>query len=86
MYKFFYSTWKGKEFYYLLFMFAALLYGKLFKVYSDSFLFNCMTVGQASDSMTALTLSFNSLVGAWCLSLAGPTIAQLEASFSSDYL
>ena len=28
-------------------------------VYSYGFLFNCMTVGQASDSMTALTLSFN---------------------------
>ena len=24
-------------------------------VYSNGFLFNCMTVGQASDSMTALT-------------------------------
>ena len=28
------------------------------------FLFNCTTVGQASDLMTALTLSFNPLVGA----------------------
>ena len=33
-------------------------------VSSYVFLFNCMTVGQASDSMTALTLSFNRWVGA----------------------
>ena len=36
------------------------------------------------DSMTAQThcfLAFNS-----CLSLAGPTVAQLEVFFSSDYL
>ena len=32
-------------------------------VYSYAFFFNCMTVGQASDSMIALTLSFNPLVG-----------------------
>ena len=32
-------------------------------VYSYGFLFNCMTVGQASDSMTALTQSFNRWVG-----------------------
>ena len=37
-----------------------------------------MTVGQASDSMTGLTLSFNPIVGAWYLSLAGPTVVQLE--------
>ena len=55
-------------------------------VYSYGFLFNCMTVGQASDSMTALTLSFNWWVGAPCLSVAGPTVAQLEVFFSSDYL
>ena len=30
---------------------------------SLSFLFNCTTVGQASDLMTALTKSFNLLVG-----------------------
>ena len=30
---------------------------------NSCFLFNCMTVGQASDSMTALTQSFNLLVG-----------------------
>ena len=33
-------------------------------VYSNGFLFNCTTVGQASDSMTSLTLSFNRWVGA----------------------
>ena len=33
-------------------------------VYSYGFLFNCTTVGQASDYMTALTLSFNRWVGA----------------------
>ena len=54
--------------------------------YSYGFLFNCTTVGQASDSMMALTLSFNRWVGAWCLSVAGPTMAQLEVFFSSDYL
>ena len=54
-------------------------------VYSYGFLFNFTTVGQASYSMTALTLSFNQWVGAWCLSVAGPTVAQLEVFFSSDY-
>ena len=33
-------------------------------VYSYGFLFNCTTVGRASDSMTALTSSFNRWVGA----------------------
>ena len=33
-------------------------------VYSYGFLFNCTTFGQASDSMTALTLSFNRWVDA----------------------
>ena len=33
-------------------------------VYSYGFLVNCTTVGQASDSMTALTSSFNRWVGA----------------------
>ena len=47
------------------------------RVYSYGFLFNCTTVGQASDSMTALRLSFNRWVG---------TVAQLEVFFSSDYL
>ena len=32
-------------------------------VYSYGFLFNCTTVGQASDSITALTLSFNRRAG-----------------------
>ena len=31
--------------------------------YSYGFLFNCTAVGQASDSMTALTSSFYQLVG-----------------------
>ena len=53
-------------------------------VYNNGFLFNCMTMGQALDSMTALAYRFNPLVGAWCLSLAGPTVAQLF--FYSDYL
>ena len=34
-----------------------------FKIDSYDFLFNC-TVDQASDLMTAMTLSFNPLVGA----------------------
>ena len=34
-------------------------------VSSYGFLFNCTTVGQASESMTALTLSFNLRDGAW---------------------
>ena len=50
------------------------------KVYSYGFLFN------VSGSMTALTQRFNRLVGACCLSLAGPTVAQVEVFFSSDYL
>ena len=33
-------------------------------VNSYDFLFNCTTVGQASDSMTALAKSFNQWVGA----------------------
>ena len=51
-------------------------------VYSYGFLFNSTTVGQASDSMTV----FNRWVGAWSLSVTGPTVAQLEVFFSSDYL
>ena len=39
-----------------------------------------------SDSMTALTLSFNLWVDALSLSVAGPTVAQLDVFFSSDYL
>ena len=48
------------------------------------FHFNCSTLGQAS--MTALTLSFHRLAGAWCLSLVGPIMAQLEVFFSSNFL
>ena len=55
-------------------------------IYSYGFLFNCTMVGQASDLMTALTLSFHPLLGSWCLSLARPTVAKLEVSLSSDYL
>ena len=53
-------------------------------VYSYGFLFNCSTVGQVSDSMTTLALNFHRWVNAWCLSLALPTVAQLEVFFSSD--
>ena len=56
------------------------------RVYSYGFLYNCTTVGQTSDSMKALTQSFNGLVGAWCLVVAGPIGAQLEIFFSFDYL
>ena len=45
-------------------------------------IFNCTTVGQTSDLM----MVFNLLVDACCLSLAGPTLAQLVVLFSSDYL
>ena len=54
------------------------------KVNSYGFLFNCMTVGQTSDSMTALTSSFNLWVGARYLSVAEPTVVQLEVYFSSE--
>ena len=53
-------------------------------VYSFGFLFNCTTVCQTSGSMTAPTYSFNLWVGG--LAVAGPTVAQLEVFFSSDYL
>ena len=48
---------------------------------SYGFLFNITTIGQTSDSMTVLTVG-------WCpmLSLAGPTVDQLEVFFSSDYM
>ena len=36
--------------------------------------------------MTALTLSLNRWVGAWCLAVAGHIVAELEVFFSSDYL
>ena len=53
---------------------------------SNGFLLNCTTVGQASDLMTSLTSSLNPLVGAWCLSLAGHTVDQLEVFFSSELM
>ena len=65
---------------------SACLVVNLITVNSYGFLLNCKTVGQASDLMTALAFSFNPLVGAWCLSLAGPTVVQLEVFFSADYL
>ena len=43
---------------------SACLVLNLITVYSYGFLFNCTTMGQASDSMTALTYSFNRWVGA----------------------
>ena len=45
-----------------------------------------MAVGQASDSLQKLTKYFHRGVGAWCLSLAWFTVAQLEFFVSSDYL
>ena len=50
------------------------------------FLFICTVVGQASDSITTITLSFHPLDGAWCLHLTGHTIAQLEVFFSYGFL
>ena len=50
-------------------------------VYSYDIVFSCTTVGQASDS----TLNIYRSVVARCLSFAGPTVAQLEVFFSSDY-
>ena len=38
--------------------------------YSNGFLFKCMTVVQASDSMTILSQRFRPSVGDCCLSLA----------------
>ena len=65
---------------------CACLVVKPITVDSYGSLFNCTTMGQASDLMTTLTESFNPLVGAWCLPLAMPTVAQLEVFFSSAYL
>ena len=55
-------------------------------VYSYDFLFNCTMVGQDSDSMTALTQTFNRMVDVSFLSLAWPTASQLKVFFSSEYL
>ena len=64
---------------------SACLVVNLITVYSYGFLFHCTTVGQASDSTTVLTKaqSFHLLVGSLCLSLAKPTVAQLEVFFMS---
>ena len=50
------------------------------------FLFGCAAVGRASGSVAALAWGFDRWVGAWCLSVAGPTVAQLEVFFGSDCL
>ena len=47
------------------------------------FLFNCVTVGQASDSLTAVR---KALIGGLVPDAAGSTVAQLEVFFRSDYL
>ena len=39
-------------------------------------------MGQAADSMMALSLSLNQWVGALCLAVAGPTMAQLEVNLA----
>ena len=63
---------------------SACLVANPITVDKNGFLFIFTTEGQAPDLMTALT--FNPLVGAWCLSLSRPTVAQLEGFFSSDFL
>ena len=55
-------------------------------VYSYGFLFDCTTVGRASGSVAALAWDFGRWVGAWCLSVAGPTVAQLGVFFGSGCL
>ena len=50
-------------------------------IYSYGFLLSCTTVGQASRSMSAL--KFGGLLPN--VFIAGPTVAQLEFYFSSDY-
>ena len=51
-------------------------------VYSYGFIFHCTTEGQASDSMTALTLSFNRLVGTFACLWQGPPWVNLGFSLS----
>ena len=41
---------------------------------------------QANDSIKTMTLTFYQWVGAWCLSLAGPTMAYLKGFFSINYM
>ena len=65
---------------------SACLVVKYITVNSYGFFFNFTMVGQASYLMMTLADSFHPCVGACCLSLAGPTLAQLEVCFSSDYL
>ena len=52
-------------------------------VYSYGLLFNCTTVGQASD-YDGCDVKLSSV--GWCLMLICTTVAQLEVFFSSDYL
>ena len=40
------------------------------------------TVGQTSDSMSIMAQHFHRWVSVWCLSLAGPTVAQLGVSLA----
>ena len=52
----------------------------------------CHCWGVATDGGSGLRLNdgfdlkHNWWVDAWCLAVAGPTVAELEAFFSSDYL
>ena len=55
-------------------------------IYSYGILFNCITISQASDSITALVLSLNPLVDTLRMSLCGTTVVHLEVFFSSKYL
>ena len=50
------------------------------------FLFGCRMVGRALGSVMALAWGFGRWVVAWCLSVAGPAVAQLGVFFSSDCL
>ena len=46
-----------------------------------AFFFGCAMVGQALGLVVALAWVYDLLVGAWCLSIAGPTMAQLGVFF-----
>ena len=54
---------------------SACLVANAIAVYIYGFLFNCTTVGQASNSVTVPTLSINPLFGAGCLYLVVSTVA-----------